>query len=176
VAAVAAATFLAVVGALAISSQTAGAANVGALQQQIGASQSKVSALSGVVGAYSGRLARLDASISTLQARLTRIETDLNAKQLQLFKLQVELTAARNRLKQLEAFDAHAESVLAQQLVNSYESDHPDIVTVVLEAKGFQDMLERLAFAQRIQRQDVQIVREVRAATARRAGGATRRA
>jgi murein DD-endopeptidase MepM/ murein hydrolase activator NlpD len=147
-----------------IRSQTAGAVNIGALQQQISAGQGRVSALAGAVGAYSGRLARVDASISTLQARLSRIETDLNAKQLQLFKVQVELTAARNRLKALEAFEAHGESVLAQQLVNTYESDHPDLVTIVLEAKGFQDMLERLTFAQRIQRQDVQIVKEVRGA------------
>jgi len=145
-------------------SQPASAVNVGSLQQQVNARQSKVSALSGAVSAYSGRLARVNASISTLQARLVRIQADLNAKRMQLFKLQVQLTAARNRLRQLEAFEARGESLLARQLVNSYESDRPDLVTVVLESTGFQDMLERLSFAQRIQRQNVRIVKEVRAA------------
>src|SRR5579859_6068851 len=49
-------------------------------------------------------------------------------------------------------------------MVSSYESDRPDLVTVVLESTGFQDLLERIAFAQRIQKQDVQIVTHVRAA------------
>jgi murein DD-endopeptidase MepM/ murein hydrolase activator NlpD len=149
---------------LVIRSQTARAIDVGRLQQQISAGRSKVSALSGVVGGYSGRLDRLNASIDKLQSRLTRLQNDLNAKRMQLFKVQVELTAARNRLQQLEAFQSHAESVLARQLINTYEMDRPDLVTVVLESTGFQDMLERLSFAQRIQKQDVQIVRQVRAA------------
>ena len=156
--------FLSAAAALVMRSQPASAVNVGSLQQQVNARQSKVSALSGVVSAYSGRLARVNASISTLQARLVRIQADLNAKRMQLFKLQVQLTAARNRLRQLEAFEARGESLLARQLVNSYESDRPDLVTVVLESTGFQDMLERLSFAQRIQRQNVRIVKEVRAA------------
>jgi murein DD-endopeptidase MepM/ murein hydrolase activator NlpD len=160
----AALAFASAVAALMIPSQSAGAANIGALQRQVNANQSKVSALSGVVSAYSSRLARLDASISTLQARIARIQTDLNMKRMELFRLQVELTAARNRLRRLEAFEARGESLLARQLVNSYESDRPDLVTVVLESTGFQDMLERLSFAQRVQRQNVRIVKEVRAA------------
>jgi murein DD-endopeptidase MepM/ murein hydrolase activator NlpD len=161
---VAAVAFVSVLAALVIPSQAASAVNIGALQQQVSAGRSKVSALSGVVGAYSGRLNRLNATIATLQAQMVRIQADLNRKRMQLFRLQVELTAARNRLRQLEAFEARGESLLARQLVNSYESDRPDLVTVVLESTGFQDMLERLAFAQRIQRQNVQIVKAVRAA------------
>jgi murein DD-endopeptidase MepM/ murein hydrolase activator NlpD len=37
-------------------------------------------------------------------------------------------------------------------------------VSIVLESTGFQDLLERLSFAQRIQKQDVQIITEVRRA------------
>ncbi len=54
--------------------------------------------------------------------------------------------------------------MLSRQLINTYESDRPDIVTVVLESTGFQDLLERLAFAQRIRKQDVQVVGQVRSA------------
>ena len=46
--------------------------------------------------------------------------------------------------------------------MSTYENDHPDLMTVVLESRGFQDLLERLTFAQKIQRQDVQIVTQVR--------------
>jgi murein DD-endopeptidase MepM/ murein hydrolase activator NlpD len=83
---------------------------------------------------------------------------------MELFTIQLQLTAARNRLHKLEAFEAHAEAVLSRQLINNYEADRPDLVTVVLESTGFQDLLERLSFASRIQKQDVQVVTQVRAA------------
>jgi len=157
-----------------LSSSTARAVNVGQLQQQISAGQSKISELSGAVNAYSGHLAQLDSSIASLQRQISRIQVDLEAKRAELIKLQIELTAARNRLAQLEAFEAHGEAVLAKQLVNAYESDRPDLVSIVLESSGFQDLLERLSFAQRIQKQDIQIVKMVRAARRRVAAQAVR--
>jgi murein DD-endopeptidase MepM/ murein hydrolase activator NlpD len=149
-----------------LSSSTARAVNTGQLQQQIGAGQSKISALSGVVSAASGKVAKLDSSIAGLESQISRIQADLDAKRAQLIKLQIDLTAARNRLARLQAFEVHGERVLAAQLVNSYESDRPDLVTVVLESTGFQNLLERLTFATRIQKQNVRIVTAVR--TARR--------
>jgi murein DD-endopeptidase MepM/ murein hydrolase activator NlpD len=47
-------------------------------------------------------------------------------------------------------------------------------MSVVLESTGFRDLLERLAFAQRIRRQDIQVVSEVRAARRAVAAQATR--
>ena len=150
------------------------AVSVGALQQQISAGQSGVSALSGVVGAYSSHLAQLDASISQLEGRISALQADLDAKEAELVRLQVELTLARNRLAQLEAFQARGEATLARQLVNNYESSAPDLVTVILESHGFQDLLERLQFAQRIQKQDVTIIRAVKLARRRVAAEAVR--
>jgi murein DD-endopeptidase MepM/ murein hydrolase activator NlpD len=163
--AISAALFICAVGAWLISrSPVARAASVGQLQQQISAGQGQVSSLAGAVGAASSRLAQLNASIASLQSRIARIQADLDAKRAELLKLRTELTTARTRLAQLEAFEAHAQRVLSAQLVNSYESDRPDLITVVLESTGFKDLLERIAFAQRIRKQDVQVVSEVRAA------------
>jgi murein DD-endopeptidase MepM/ murein hydrolase activator NlpD len=148
----------------ALRSSTAGAASIGALQNQVSAGQSKISALSGAVSAASGHLARLNSSIATLEQRLGRIQSDLDAKRAQLIKLEIELTAARNRLARLQAFETRGEAVLAKQLLNSYESDRPDLVTVVLESSGFRDLLERLSFASRIQKQDVRIIKLVKIA------------
>jgi peptidoglycan hydrolase CwlO-like protein len=140
------------------------AASVGQLQRQISAGKGHVSALSGAVKSASGRVAQLDANIAALARRLSRIQADLGAKRAELTKLKSELDAAHRRLTQLEAYEAHAEGVLAQQLVASYESDNPDVVTVVLSATGFRDLLERLAFMQRVRKQDVHIIGQVRAA------------
>ena len=157
-----------------MASPTARAASIGQLQKKISSGQGNVSALSGAVKASSGRIGQLNASIAALARRLSRIQADLIAKRAELAKLRAELKAARIRLAQLEAFEAHAEGVLAQQLVATYESDNPDVVTVVMSATGFRDLLERLAFMERVRKQDVNIIGQVRAARRAVAAEATR--
>jgi murein DD-endopeptidase MepM/ murein hydrolase activator NlpD len=159
---------------LELAATPARAASAGQLHRQISAGQGHVSALSGAVKAASGRLGQLDANIAALARRLRRIQADLNAKRAELAKLQSELSAARRRLAQLEAYEARAERVLARQLLASYESDNPDVVTVVLSATGFRDLLERLAFMQRVRTQDVDIIDQVRSARRAVADEATR--
>jgi peptidoglycan hydrolase CwlO-like protein len=150
------------------------AASIGQLKQRINAGQGHISALSGAVNAASGRLGQLSASIAALARHLDRVQADLDAKRAELVKLHAELVAARIRLGRLEAYETHAEQVLAQQLVATYESDKPDVVTVVLSATGFQDLLERLSFMQRVRKQDMMIIGQVRAARTAVAAQATR--
>jgi peptidoglycan hydrolase CwlO-like protein len=146
------------------SPPSARAASVGGLQSAISAGKSTIAGLASQVQAASSRVSQLTGSIGALESRLAKLQADLNAKRAELSALRHQLARARKRLAELEAFEAHAETVLAHQLVSGYETDHPDIVTVVLDSTGFQDLLEKLTFAQRIRNQDVQIVREVRAA------------
>jgi murein DD-endopeptidase MepM/ murein hydrolase activator NlpD len=159
------ATLVACLGAALTSSRpVARAASIGGLQQQISAGQSSVSSLSGAFGSASGRVSQIGSAISGLEQRLATIQANLDAQRAALARLRVHYAAAKNRLERLVAFDTHAENVLSQLLVSSYESDHPDLVSVVLDATGFQNLLERLAFAQRIRTQDVTVIREVKAA------------
>lgn len=143
------------------------AATTGQLRNRISAGQGKVSSLAGQVGAASHRVTVLGQSVAALTRQVTRLQADLDAKRLELLKLRSELAAARIRLHALERAQQHAESVLSAQLIGSYESDRPDLVSVVLESTGFNNLLERLAFAQRIRHQDTQITTQVK--TARRA-------
>lgn len=153
---------VALVGLVAHSS--ARAEGVGQLQQQISAGQGQIQGLAGAVGSASARLGQLDGSIATLEAQIARIQTELTIRTRELARTRAQLRDARTRLEQLQAFEVRAERALSAQLINSYESDNPDLVTVVLESNGFQDLLERVAFAERIRSQDVQVVTEVRAA------------
>jgi murein DD-endopeptidase MepM/ murein hydrolase activator NlpD len=59
-----------------------------------------------------------------------------------------------------------ARTALAARLVELYQADKPDLVTVVLSAKGFADLIERGDFMHRISEQDRSIVRLVRTAKA----------
>ena len=71
-----------------------------------------------------------------------------------------------------------ARRVLAARLVEIYKADTPDALTVVLEADGFGDLLERAEFLDRISDQDREITDRVRglrdqaAGPGRRAGRA----
>jgi peptidoglycan hydrolase CwlO-like protein len=139
-------------------SPAARAAASGNLVQQISAGQNRVSALSGAVGADNRRLRELDAGISGLQSKIARFQSDLAAKRAELPQLRQELNASRLRLASLKTYERRAMHVLSQQLVASYETDPPNIVTVVLDANGFSNLLERLSFARRIKTHDQQIV------------------
>ena len=126
------------------------------------------------MSAASKRVAGLDSSIGALEGQISRIQSSLDADRAQLLKLRTELDSARIRLAQLQAAERRTQAVLSRQLVGSYESDRPDIVTVVLESTGFNNLLERLAFASRISHQDAQIVGRVRSARRAVAAQATR--
>jgi murein DD-endopeptidase MepM/ murein hydrolase activator NlpD len=156
------------------SSQAAHAASVGQLQQQISSGQSRISGLSGRVAAENSRLGQLHSSIAALQKNISRIQAKLDPELAQLAKLKRQLAQARAQLAQLEQLQARAEAVLAQQLVGTYEGDRPDLVTVLVDAHGFQDLLDRIAFASRVQHQDAEVVKSVRATRVAVAAEATR--
>ena len=140
----------------------AGAASIGQLKQRIGSGKGTISNLSGALSATSSHLSQLNARVATLTGQVSSIEAKLRARESELFTTELQLTAARNRLHKLERLEAHAEAVLSRRMLNSYEAERPDLVTVVLESSGFRDLLERIAFAQRIQKQDVQVATQVR--------------
>jgi murein DD-endopeptidase MepM/ murein hydrolase activator NlpD len=136
----------------------------GQIQQKLSTSRQQVTNLTGDVAAAKDRVSQLNAGIASLTSRLAGIQEDLSAKRNQLLRLRAQLTAQQTKLTQLEAIVSVDQRALAHQLVGSYEGARPDIVDVVLEATGFNDLLERLAFAQRIGRQDAQITGNVSAA------------
>jgi len=170
----AALAILAAAMALGSSAPGAKAASEGQLQHRIAGGRGRVSSLSRAVRAASGRLGQLNAGIAAVARRLNRIQAEIDAKNIELGKLRVQLAAARTRLGQLERFEAHGQQVLARQLVATYETDTPNIVSVVIEASGFQDLLNRLAFIQRVRKQDISVVSQVRAARRAVAAQATR--
>jgi murein DD-endopeptidase MepM/ murein hydrolase activator NlpD len=145
---------------LAASSPT----SVDQAQQQLSAGQRRVSQLAGAVAGAGQRAGALGASVVALQGQVAGLQTEVSARRTQLLRVRDQLDAAQRKLGGLEVASATAERVLGQELVGSYEDGRPDIISVVLEASGFRDLLERLAFAQRVERQDARIVAHVRSA------------
>ena len=113
------------------------------------------------ISAATSRINTLQGDISELQGKQVSLESDLQAKRAELAQIQEELRRERLKLARLRDRLARARVLLAQRLVQSYKDDAPDIVTVVLEADGFRDLLERAEFMQRVSDQDARLIKRV---------------
>jgi len=126
------------------------------------------------IARWSRQISHLQGSISTLQRREARIQTDLDRRRNELIATQDRLRDERARLARLRVKLATGRRVLAQRLVELYQADRPDLVSVVLNAHGFADLLERGEFLKRIQDQDTTIMTIVKRAKAEATATAAR--
>ena len=120
--------------------------------------------LSSDIAGYSRRIGRLQGDIVVLQRRQVRLQADLDEQRAELARVQERLRQERLRLARLRARLAEAKRALTLRLVELYKADKPDVVTVILEADGFADLLERTEFMQRVSDQDGRIIARVRRA------------
>jgi murein DD-endopeptidase MepM/ murein hydrolase activator NlpD len=159
--------------ALPFASSAGPQGEISALQNRIDEKQGKLNRINGRarvlttdISALTRRIDGLQGTIDALQSRQSAIESDLDAKREQLSRTQSQLRLVRARLVRLQARLRHARTVLAERLVELYKADEPDIVSVVLDADGFADLLENGAYLRRIGQQDRDIITAVRDAKA----------
>jgi murein DD-endopeptidase MepM/ murein hydrolase activator NlpD len=126
-----------------------------AKQSQLDQAQSQKGVLTTTISRYSSQISQLQGEVATLRNREAIVQEDLDAKQ-------AELDRDRHRLKVLRARLKRSINVLEDRLIAIYKSDTPDVLTVILESKGFQDLLERYEYLNRIETQDSDIVSRVR--------------
>src|SRR5918998_6741844 len=129
---------------------------------QIEQAKQKEGVLSTDIAQFSTRIESLQGEISATQSRLERAQASLDRQKAELLEVRDRLEEARDRLERLRRELATAREVLAARLVEIYKADTPDALTVVLEADGFGDLLERTEFLDRISDQDREITDRVR--------------
>jgi murein DD-endopeptidase MepM/ murein hydrolase activator NlpD len=93
--------------------------------------------------------------VATLRNREALVQAELDKKEAELKQAQDRLARLRVRLKR-------SLEVLEERLVAIYESSQPDMLTVILNSKGFDDLLSRYEYLKRIQSQDTSIAERVR--------------
>ena len=164
------AVFLAVVVVLLGTGLTSSSA--GDLQSQITAGKSAAASLSSQIAADSAQIRQTSQGLAEATQRLSVLQDRLTTRENQLRTVQGQLLAARNRLVDLENQLQRATRALSENLVATYEQSPPNLVTVILEAHGFTQLIERINFMHRIAQQNAQTVgwtRTTRAAVARQA-------
>ena len=130
-------------------------------QAELNAKLGKEKVLSTTVSNYSRRINKLESKIKVLRAKQDTIQSDLEAKRKELGEIQSNLRSERKRLARLRTRLALGRETLEKRLVELYQTEQPDLVTVVLDSKGFADLLERGEFLKRIEAQDKRVIRDV---------------
>jgi murein DD-endopeptidase MepM/ murein hydrolase activator NlpD len=134
-------------------------------RNQIEGKRAHENVLTTQITSYGLRIKSLQGDISGLQIRQDRVQRELDQKQAELNRIRDQLQIVRDRLAVLRKRLAADRKLLAAQLVALYKDQQPDMVTVVLEAHGFTDLLDRSEYLDRITRQNDDITRRVRDTT-----------
>ena len=134
---------------------------------QVQKAKAKEGVLTKDIVAYNNRISGLQGQISGTQKRLSVVQDDLDGARNELLTVRDKLEVARDRLVRARAELKQARGGLEDRLVELYKADQPDALTVVLEADGFNDLLERTDFLERISDQDGAVIRKVRVLKAR---------
>lgn len=143
------------------------------LQEKIEATQGRIGRKKGTerlltsdITAWTARINRLQGRIGTLQARQSAVQADLDSALSDLRRIQADLRFQRGRQARLKVRLAVGRRQLSKRLVERYQADEPDLVTVILSSNGFAELLERGEFLRRINEQDQRIIRTVASAKA----------
>jgi peptidoglycan hydrolase CwlO-like protein len=139
----------------------------GDLRTQIAANKSAAAALRSSISSETTRIEQTANGIGTARHQLGVVQGRLEAHIAQLRTVQTELMNARDHLEVLERRLKAASVALARNLRATYENGSPDLVSVILNAHGFSNLLEQVSFLRRMGAQDAQIVGFTRGARRR---------
>ncbi len=147
----------------------AGHAPAADLQSRLDAKQSsleKVRSRKGVltttISKYEDQISGLEAAVASLRRQESAIHAQLIAKQAELDQAIDDLRQARDHLAVVRRHLTAALVNLREQMVTIYESGTPDVLTVLLSSKGFDDLVARAEYLKRIQGFQESVIGRVR--------------
>lgn len=155
-------------------------ARIAALQAEITASKGAEGVLTSQLSAVVSELGAAQTAVEEAQSSLGVLEAELATEQDHLASLTALLERQTLRLERLQAEYAHAVGILESRVRAIYIEEPPDVLSFLVSASSFDDVIDSVEFMSRIGRQDERIARLVetakrRAAAERSATAATRR-
>jgi murein DD-endopeptidase MepM/ murein hydrolase activator NlpD len=132
------------------------------LDSKLDSKQSELDQAKEKKGVLTTEISRYNAQIDQLTGEVAALRTREAAVQQELDEAEAELAAEQHDLRILrERLDRTVEA-LEDRLVDIYKADEPTAVSVVLESDGYDDVLSRYEYLQRIEDQNSEIVGRVR--------------
>lgn len=155
-------------------------ARIGALQAEIDAAKDQEGVLTSQLSSVVSELEAAQSAVDRAESSLDRLEGELAAEQARLERLTRLLREQTRRLRQLEEEHRKAVSVLEARLRAIYVEESPDVLSFLVSATSFDELIDNYEFLERIGLQDERIARQVeqakeKAAAERRATASTRR-
>jgi septal ring factor EnvC (AmiA/AmiB activator) len=160
-------------GALGLHPHSSGATpSVSGLSSQLQSQRATARKLAASVSGLSTLASRLGDQLAVIERHRAAVEAELGSDQAKLDGVRSDLTAERAKRVRLIARLGRAMRILDAQLVSSYETDPPDVISVVLKSHGFADMLDQLTFLRDAKQQQQNVITATRKAKAAAAAAA----
>jgi peptidoglycan hydrolase CwlO-like protein len=144
---------IAVAGLLFLPAQSTAGPSIGQLHQQLGQQQAHSQQLQSSLARLGSLISSLNSQISLVRSREAAVQATLSHDRSELAATEAQLRVEHQIVAMLDARLAQAQHLLSVQLVANYESGGTDLVDVVLNSKGFADLLERITFLKDAERE-----------------------
>jgi len=135
-------------------------------QEEKEAKLSKVRERKGVltttISRYRKRIERLTGEVAALRTREAEVRVRLEAKQAELDRAVGELDTAKKHLAAVKARLKRALVALRDRLVAIYETGTPDLLSVIVDSDGYEELVNRSEYLNRIHGLDEAVVDRVR--------------
>jgi murein DD-endopeptidase MepM/ murein hydrolase activator NlpD len=145
------------------------AASAQDLESKLDAKEAKLSkvrerrgVLTTTISHYGDRIDRLTGEVAALRNREAAVRVRLDAKQAELDRAVARLDVAKKRLAIMRAHLKRALVALRDRLVAIYETGTPDVLSVIVGASGYDDLVDRTEYLNRIHGMDEAVVGRVR--------------
>jgi peptidoglycan hydrolase CwlO-like protein len=126
--------------------------------------QQRAQRLQQQISGESQQIQQFQGSIDSLRQRLAGVQQSVDTQEQQLRQTTNQLTAARTRLTSLRAAYARDRTELAAQLRAQYESPPPSLVNVVVNAGGFDQLVNQVSYMAKLRRSNERTVMAVQTA------------
>src|SRR6185503_9823901 len=111
---------------------------------------------------YGARIEKLTSEVAALRTEEAAVRERLAAKQAELDGAVAELDVAKKHLAVVRARLKRALVALRERLVAMYETGTPDVLSLILESDGYDELATRTEYLERIHGMDEAVVGRVR--------------
>jgi murein DD-endopeptidase MepM/ murein hydrolase activator NlpD len=118
--------------------------------------------LTTTISHYKDRIDRLTGEVAALRTREAAVRQRLDVKQAKLDRAVDELDVARRHLAVVRSRLKRALLTLRERLVAIYETGSPDVLSLLVGANGYDDLIDRTEYLDRIRGMDEAVVGRVR--------------
>jgi murein DD-endopeptidase MepM/ murein hydrolase activator NlpD len=160
---------LAAAAALLVLLAASSAAPAQDLESKLEAKEAKLSkvrerrgVLTTTISHYGDRIDQLTSQVAALRDREATVRVHLDAKQAELDQAVAQLDVGKKHLAAMRARLKRALVALRERLVAMYESGTPDMLSLIVGASGYDELVNRTEYLDRIHGMDEAVVGRVR--------------